>query len=222
METETVALDTESTCSEDEVMPTETDTEVVEIEIPTETESETETTEVAEVDNTESTRSEKVEFEVVAMEATKYAKSSVNVRKGPSSDYEKIGSLFINQKVKVTGQADTGWYQIELDGEVAYVSNNYLVNEKVAVNTTPSTNNNTATNTDSENDADSGGSKSDYVASNAGSGDVGEDVVSGSAPEWTDEEIEDFWDDAENIDGSFEPVTDGYGPGVEIEITPTH
>lgn len=42
-----------------------------------------------------------------------------------------------NQKVKVIGQADTGWYQIELDGDVAYVSDNYLVDEKVAVNTTP-------------------------------------------------------------------------------------
>ena len=85
-----------------------TEDATTEIQVATEAE---ETTEIAE----ETTEAEP-EFAVVAMSATKYAKSSVNVRKGPSSDYEKIGSLSINQKVKVIVQADTGWYQIELDG----------------------------------------------------------------------------------------------------------
>ena len=42
-----------------------------------------------------------------------------------------------------------------------------------------------------------------------------------SEPEWTEEEIEDFWADAETGVGSFDAATDGYGQGVEIEITPT-
>ena len=85
-----------------------TEDATTEIQVATEAE---ETTEIAE----ETTEAEP-EFAVVAMSATKYAKSSVNVRRGPSSDYEKMGSLSTNQKVKVIVQADTGWYQIELDG----------------------------------------------------------------------------------------------------------
>ena len=76
---------------------------------------------------------EKPAFTVTAMSATKYAKSNVNVRMGPSSDYKRLGGLSINQRVTVTGQADTGWYRIEFNGREAYVSNMYLTDEKVAV-----------------------------------------------------------------------------------------
>lgn len=41
---------------------------------------------------------------------TMYAKQSVNVRKGPSTDYEKIGNLSFAQEINVTGAADNGWY----------------------------------------------------------------------------------------------------------------
>ena len=44
-------------------------------------------------------------------------------------------------------------------------------------------------------------------------------VVNNSQTEWTEEEIENFWDEFENIDGSFETVTDGHGTGIEIEIS---
>ena len=48
------------------------------------------------------------------------------------------------------------------------------------------------------------------------SGDLGTD----SSPAWTEEEIKDFWDDAEVIGGDSKPTTDGYGPGAEFEISP--
>ena len=61
-----------------------------------------------------------------------YAKSSVNVRSLPRADGERLGSLSTNQEVTVTGQCnETGWYRIEYDGRVAYVSNNYLSDSKV-------------------------------------------------------------------------------------------
>ena len=41
-------------------------------------------------------------------DTTMYAKQSVNVRKGPSSDYEQLGSLSSGQEVTVTGIADSG------------------------------------------------------------------------------------------------------------------
>ena len=189
------------------------ETEVSTEKVAESTESAILETEVA-TEAVETTETEP-EFAIVAMSATKYAKSSVNVRRGPSSDYEKIGSLSINQKVKVIGQADTGWYQIELDGEIAYVSNNYLVDEKVAINTTQGSNKGSTTGSENSSDASSG----DVATTpSTGSG----DVASGDVPKWTDEEIEDFWEDAEVIGGigTGEPITDGYGPGVEIEITP--
>lgn len=68
------------------------------------------------------------------MDATKYAKSTVNVRSLPNTDGEKLGGLSTNDEVKVTGKCtETGWYRIEYSDGIAYVSNEYLVDEKVEV-----------------------------------------------------------------------------------------
>ena len=65
------------------------------------------------------------------MDAIMYAKQAVNVRSLPCTDGEKMGGLAYAQSVTVTGQCDeTKWYRILYNGEVAYVSNNYLVAEK--------------------------------------------------------------------------------------------
>ena len=79
-------------------------------------------------------------YSVVEMSATKYAKQSVNIRKGPGTNYEKIGSLTMNQKVTVTGQADNGWYRISYNGGDAYVSDKYLVDNKIETNETTTNN----------------------------------------------------------------------------------
>lgn len=64
---------------------------------------------------------------VQEMIATMYAKAAVNVRKGPSVTYDKIGVLGENRKVSVTGLTDTGWYRIDLgDGKNGFVSGKYL------------------------------------------------------------------------------------------------
>ena len=120
-------------------------TENFETEVQTEsetTQSEVGSTEVSEIETTETvTESEIVEEtpvqrEIVVKELnqTMYAKSAVNVRKGDSTDYDKIGSLSFNQQVQVTGQSEaTGWYRIEFNGEVGFVSKNYLSTEKTVV-----------------------------------------------------------------------------------------
>ena len=59
-----------------------------------------------------------------------YANQTVNVRKGPSADYEQLGSLSWGDEVTVTGIASTGWYQIRYNDEIGYCSNNYIVNDK--------------------------------------------------------------------------------------------
>jgi len=64
-------------------------------------------------------------------DAKKYAKSSVNVRDLPSTDGNRLGSLSKAQEVHVTGKCnETGWYRIEYNGGVGYVSGNYIVAEK--------------------------------------------------------------------------------------------
>ncbi len=55
-----------------------------------------------------------------------YATNAVNVRRGPSTDYEIIGHLARAQQIEATGQAETKWYQVTIDGKPAYVSNKYL------------------------------------------------------------------------------------------------
>lgn len=68
------------------------------------------------------------------MAETKYAKSTVNVRDLPDKNGNKLGSFSQNDEVQVTGQCnETGWYRIDYNGSVAYVSNSLLVNEKVEV-----------------------------------------------------------------------------------------
>ena len=82
------------------------------------------------------------EFTVEEKEAAiMYAKSGVNVRKGPSQDYEKIGSLSAGQEITVTGVADTGWYQITYQDQTGYCSNNYLQADKPVIQQAKASNN---------------------------------------------------------------------------------
>lgn len=77
------------------------------------------------------------------MDSTMYAQKTVNVRSLPNTDGEKLGSLFTNDEVKVTGQCnETSWYRIEYNGNTAYVSNKNVGVDKVVVQsevTEPST-----------------------------------------------------------------------------------
>lgn len=65
---------------------------------------------------------------------TVYATGTVNLRSGPGTSYEKVGSLSWAQKVTRIGigteEAD-GWSEVQLsDGTIVYVSNNYLSTTK--------------------------------------------------------------------------------------------
>ena len=78
----------------------------------------------------------KAKYTVTKLDKTMYAKSTVNVRKGPSTDFEKVGSLSAGKQVKVVGQSDqTGWYLIQFDGKEGYVSNSYLQDKPVETTT---------------------------------------------------------------------------------------
>ena len=100
--------------------------------------AETDSAQQADTDNTESDeQSEEItlpEYEVTALEESTimYASDPVNVRQGPSTDFEIVGFLNRGRDVTVTGQADTGWYEIEYNEEKAFVSDKYLLTEKPA------------------------------------------------------------------------------------------
>lgn len=101
------------------------------------TEPATEPTEPATEPTTEATKesakkTDKNDFTVEDLTATKYATISLNVRSGPSTEFGRIGALNEGDEVKVTGRASTGWYRIEYKGETGYVSNIYLSDDKPA------------------------------------------------------------------------------------------
>ena len=83
----------------------------------------------------------KLAYTYTDCEAVKYAQQTVNVRSGPSTDFDKVGSLSTNQEVAVTGTCnETGWYRIVYGDGVAYVSNKYLGDSKVEVSAPPADN----------------------------------------------------------------------------------
>ncbi len=73
--------------------------------------------------------SEEPEFTVEEHNAVLFVKKAVNVRKGPSTDYDKIGGLNKGEQIQVTGIANTGWYQIQYNDAIAYVASSYLMDE---------------------------------------------------------------------------------------------
>lgn len=73
---------------------------------------------------------------IIPLDTIMFAQQDINVRSGPGVDYEKIGTLCINDEVVVTGQdMDSGWYQIEYEEMVAFVSDEYLGENKVIIST---------------------------------------------------------------------------------------
>lgn len=142
-EVETTVQSTEefSTAAETE---SEEDASVEEIvtetsdEISKEDETLEESTEDAEAETEvemESEEPKEVTEKITAFDAPKtmYATVALNVRRGPSTDYEVVSHLTLAQAVEVTGQAETGWYQLMVDGVPAYASHKYLSETKVEI-----------------------------------------------------------------------------------------
>ena len=94
------------------------------------------------------------EFTFTEVSKTLYAIQSVNVRSGPSTDFDKIGGLTTNQEIQVISRCnETGWYRFTwTDGREAYVSDKYLSDSKVekpAASETPSNGGNSTAGTGS-------------------------------------------------------------------------
>lgn len=119
------------------------------------------------------------DYTVESMDAqTMYAQQSVNLRQGPSIEYDRVGSLSTNQSVTIIGYVETvsgKWYQLST-GE--FVSAKYLGTDKVVVQA-PSNNSNTSNNNNNSNSnsnsnsntSQSSSSSEEKTVTSSGSGD---------------------------------------------------
>jgi exopolysaccharide biosynthesis protein len=64
---------------------------------------------------------------------TVYAISTVNIRKGPSTDYPKLGSLNKGDSITRIGIGDNGWSKVLYNGQEAYIHSDYLTTEKTTI-----------------------------------------------------------------------------------------
>lgn len=132
--------DEQDTSMEKDEAETETEALETEEDLARETEenSDVETTEnaVNETEQAEETVEETKEIEYTVTqveEVSMYASYAVNVRQGPSTQFERVGALRQGQEVTVTGEASTGWYEIAYNEGKGYVSNKYLQTELVQI-----------------------------------------------------------------------------------------
>lgn len=66
------------------------------------------------------------DVEIYGEVETLFSTISLNVREGPSVDYDSIGHLEKGQRAEVYGEADTGWYLILFGDEWGFVSGGYM------------------------------------------------------------------------------------------------
>ncbi len=57
---------------------------------------------------------------------TLYAETAVNVRTGPGTDYDSVGTLGAGEDVKSTEWKVDGWRQVKFDGESGWIKASYL------------------------------------------------------------------------------------------------
>ncbi len=123
--------------------PVKEDNESIETEDTTAVDNTTALEDTTPVDNTQPVE-DTVESDITPLDQIMYAQEEVNTRSGPSTDYEKVGSLEINEEVKITGQSkQTGWYEIDKDGIKQYVTAESLSPTKLPTLDTDTTNDDT-------------------------------------------------------------------------------
>ena len=66
------------------------------------------------------------EFQVTELSAQGEITSDVNVRKGPSTDYDKIGTVRVGETIPVTGETADGWYRVTYQGQEGYIYGKYM------------------------------------------------------------------------------------------------
>lgn len=66
------------------------------------------------------------EPEIVVEERVRIINDNINVRSGPGTDYERLGSAYSGYDFELVEQLDSGWTHIMYDGQTAYVYSEYV------------------------------------------------------------------------------------------------
>ena len=72
------------------------------------------------------TAEQSAEYQIINATGVMKASSSVNVRKLPDADSERVGHLDKGEEVTITGRVSNGWVRIIYKGEERFVNGNYL------------------------------------------------------------------------------------------------
>jgi uncharacterized protein YgiM (DUF1202 family) len=183
------SLDTDSEgLTEDEAIADSIDDENSITDDDENTDSEAEEEVTIEENDTElvgaSNPSSSKKYTVKKMKATKmYAKSTTNVRKGPSTSYKKLKTLKAGAKITVTGKVtykNKKWYRIKLsDGTVGYVSCSLVSKTKTSSSNSSSGSSSSSKNNSSSSSSSSKNNNSSKNKDNGSSGGFGSGVTNG-------------------------------------------
>ncbi|WP_029322674.1 SGNH/GDSL hydrolase family protein [Butyrivibrio sp. AE3004] len=79
--------------------------------------------------------STQAEYKITVFEEEKnlYSNDRVNIRSGAGTEFDKVGVIGKDTKVKVLGQTDNGWYQVMIGDEVGYISCDYLQEDEPGI-----------------------------------------------------------------------------------------
>lgn len=96
---------------------------------------ETNTSDVENVTKTDNDEKEEATNTITEISKVGYVKADgLNIRKEPTTSSEAIHSLSFNSKITITGEVD-GWYRINYEGKVGFVSQKYVSDTKLPENT---------------------------------------------------------------------------------------
>ena len=71
------------------------------------------------------------DYEIVPIDPAEvmYTNTGINVRRGPSTDFDKVGFLKAGTEIQITGKYKDEWYEIDYNKSKSYVSADYVVAE---------------------------------------------------------------------------------------------
>ena len=150
--------------------------ETVEVEA-SEATAEASTTEIS----TDTVKQDKHDYEIEYKDTpeTMYAVKGVNVRKGPATDYDKVKTLSVNEKIEVIGivsevdDEETYWVVYkDKDGNELFVSGAYVDTKPIAQTSSSSGSGNTSSNNNTSNNSTQSSGSQQQSSGNSSAWDI--------------------------------------------------
>lgn len=128
---------------------------------------------------------------IEAMNTVMYAQSNINIRSGAGKDYDKLATLSTNDELCITGRhKETGWYQVSIDGQVGYVSSDYVGDNKVVIQA--QTSSGSSSNSSQSSQTSSGSSQTASTSQDTSQSSSSSQTSSSSADPFRPSTVEDF------------------------------